>query len=46
VQKNKHEKIALVVVNLNKSVAERLAAMFGKKLGELKQFKSFDEFVG
>jgi hypothetical protein len=46
VQKNKREKIALVVVNPNKSVGERLAAMFGKKLGELKQFKTFEDFVG
>jgi hypothetical protein len=46
VQTNKREKIALVVVNPGKSVGERLAAMFGKKLGELKQFKSFEEFVG
>jgi hypothetical protein len=46
VQKNEREKIDLIVVNPNNNVGQRLAAMFGKKLGELKQFRTFEEFVG
>jgi hypothetical protein len=45
VQKNKNEKIDLVVVNPNGRVVQRLASMFGKKLGELKECRTFEEFL-
>jgi murein DD-endopeptidase MepM/ murein hydrolase activator NlpD len=45
VQKNEHGKIDLIVVNPDGRVVERLASMFGKKLGALKHFGSFEEFL-
>jgi hypothetical protein len=46
VQKNKHDKIDLIVVNPDRRVVQRLAPMFGKKLGKVKEFGSFEEFLG
>jgi hypothetical protein len=45
VQKNKHDKIDLIVVNPDGNVAKRLVPMFGKKLGALKHFGSCEEFL-
>jgi hypothetical protein len=45
VQKNKHDKIDLIVVNPDGRVVQRLAPMFGKKLGEVKTFGKFEEFL-
>lgn len=45
VQKNEHGKIDLIVVNPDGRVVGRLASMFGKKLGALNHFGSFEEFL-
>jgi hypothetical protein len=45
VQKNKHDKIDLIVVNPDGRVVQRLAPMFGRKLGEVKTFGKFEEFL-
>ena len=45
VQKNKHDKIDLIVVNPDGRVVQRLAPMFGKKLGDVKTFGKFEEFL-
>jgi hypothetical protein len=45
VQKNKYDKIDLIVVNPDGNVAKRLVPMFGKKLGALNHFGSFEEFL-
>jgi hypothetical protein len=45
VQKNRHNKIDLIVVNPDGNVAKRLGPMFGKKLGVVKEFRSFEEFL-
>jgi hypothetical protein len=45
VQKNKNDKIELVVVNPDRHVAQRLAPMFGKKLGAVKEFPGLEAFL-
>jgi hypothetical protein len=45
VQKNQHEKIDLVLVNPNRTVRQRLRTMLGKKLGNLKEYRSFEDFL-
>jgi hypothetical protein len=44
-QKNPREKVNLTVINPDSNVAKRLEVMFGKKLGELKRYLSFEQFL-
>jgi hypothetical protein len=45
VHQNKREKLDVVVVNPDPNVGKRLAALFGKKLGELHQYQKFQDFL-